>query len=443
MPTAHVLGLGKSGVAAARLLKSKGWQVEASDRGLNPSLLQQQTQLLADGISVELDHSPNFDRLATPIHLLIVSPGIPWDVPALARARQLGIETIGEVELGWRYLNHLPWLAITGTNGKTTTTALAAAIWRTAGFNAPACGNIGLPISQIALDSASVDWIIAELSSYQIESAPSIKPRLGIWTTFTPDHLDRHYTTEIYSGIKASLIRRSQQIILNSDDRYLAQHGKDLCPNAIWTSCDTATTGAYIASNWVKFGGESVLPLSKFKLLGNHNLQNLLMAVTAAKLAGIESAAIESAVTNFLGVPHRLELISDRDGVSFINDSKATNYDAAFMGLQSVPDSVILIAGGKAKQGDAVAWLELIKQKVATVLLIGTAAPIFAQLLTNIGYKNYEIVETLDHAVKRSLILATQLQVKTVLFSPACASFDQYANFEVRGDHFRQLCLEL
>jgi UDP-N-acetylmuramoylalanine--D-glutamate ligase len=444
MPIAHILGLGKSGVAAARLLKSKGWQVEASDQGLNPILIDQQEHLEAEGIAVKLNHSPIWANLEAQLpQLIVVSPGIPWDSLILENARILGIETIGEVELGWKYLNHIPWLAITGTNGKTTTTSLLAAIFQAASLNAPACGNIGVPICEIALSSDPPDWIIAEISSYQIESAPSIKPRIGVWTTFTPDHLNRHHTVAAYQNIKYSLIKRSQQVILNGDDRYLAENGNSLFSDAIWTSCLNSTNGAYIESGLVKIGNRKIVSLDKFKLIGNHNRQNLLMAITAANLAGINFDCIARAVEEFKGVLHRLEYICDRQGVKFINDSKATNYDAAFMGLQAIDGSAILIAGGEPKIGEPQVWLELIKQKAAAVLLIGKAAPEFAELLKSVNYPNYEIVETLEAAIPRALDLALKLKVNHVLFSPACASFDQFANFEQRGDRFRELCLSL
>ncbi len=443
MPTAHILGLGKSGVAAARLLKSKGWQVEASDRGLNPSLIQQQAQLEAEGINVHLNSSPDWEDRIT--QLVIVSPGIPWDSLILERARQLGIETIGEVELGWQHLDRIPWLAITGTNGKTTTTSLIATIFIEAGIKAPACGNIGVPVCEIALESQrspQPSWIIAEISSYQIESAPSLKPQIGIWTTFTPDHLSRHHTVEAYRNIKSSLIERSQQVILNGDDGYLAENGNLLFPQAIWTSCSSFTNGAYIESGWVKISGKAIVSLEKFKPIGHHNRQNLLMAVTAANLAGIHSNFIAQAVEKFNGVPHRLEYICDRQGVKFINDSKATNYDAAFMGLQAIDTSTILIAGGEPKTGDPQPWLKLITEKAAAVLLIGKAAAEFAELLLSVNYKNYEVVETIEAAVPKALNLAIKLKVDRVLFSPACASFDQFDNFEQRGDRFRELCLQ-
>ncbi|MBW4641343.1 MAG: UDP-N-acetylmuramoyl-L-alanine--D-glutamate ligase [Gloeocapsa sp. UFS-A4-WI-NPMV-4B04] len=464
MSNAHVIGLGKSGIAAARLLKLEGWEVTMSDQHTSTSLRQQQQQLKSEGITVELNYSL---QLNTPIPaLIVVSPGVPWDSPILVAARSHGIETIGEMELAWRHLKSCPWVAITGTNGKTTTTALIAAIFQTAQFNAPACGNIGYAACDLALEATrqetkdriqnpitthSLDWVIAELSSYQIESSPSVAPKIGVWTTFTPDHLSRHGTLEHYYNIKAHLLHQSQQQVLNGDDAYLSQIGVNGWKlDACWTSIKgkahligNPDQGVYIEAGWVVAQGEPIVAVSALRMVGEHNHQNLLMAVAVARLAGINKDAVAEAITNFPGVPHRLENICTWEGIDFINDSKATNYDAAQVGLASVNSPVILIAGGEAKAGDDSAWLQTIQAKAASVLLIGNAAPAFAQRLKQVGYFNYEIVETMEQAVPQAAQLAKQNQAHVVLLSPACASFDQYQNFEQRGDHFRQLCLNL
>ncbi|HEY9812694.1 MAG TPA: UDP-N-acetylmuramoyl-L-alanine--D-glutamate ligase [Candidatus Sericytochromatia bacterium] len=452
MPSAHVIGIGKSGIAAARLLKRDGWEVTLSDsasaesianRNSSESFLNQQQQLEAEGIAVKLGYS--FAPTSS-IDLIVVSPGVPWDIPALVAARNMGIETIGEMELAWRSLQSCPWVAITGTNGKTTTTSLIAAIFQAAGLNAPACGNIGFAACELALADTPADWIVAELSSYQIESSPSVAPQIGVWTTFTPDHLSRHKTLENYYNIKAHLLSQSKHQIFNGDDAYLHEIGTQQWANACWTSVEgtkligNPDLGAYIEDGWVIFQGEQILSASALKMVGSHNLQNLLMAVAAARLAGIEKDAIAQAISNFPGVPHRLEHICTWEDIDFINDSKATNYDAAQVGLASVDSPAILIAGGEAKAGDDTVWLETIKAQAAAVLLIGDAAKAFAQRLDEVGYSSYEIVETMDNAVARGAELAKQHNAKVVLLSPACASFDQYQNFEQRGDHFRQLC---
>ena len=454
MKTAHIIGLGKSGIAAARLLKGDGWKVVIGDRAFNETLQQQQAELAAEGIDVKLNYSLNLED-GEPPKIVVVSPGVPWDAPILVQARERAIETIGEMELAWRVLNSSAWVGITGTNGKTTTTALIAAIFQAAGFHAPACGNIGYAACELALEARDrgikPDWVIAELSSYQIESSASIAPKIGVWTTFTPDHLSRHKTLERYFEIKAHLLQQSENQIFNGDDEYLSKLGASFGqPSACWTSVrgreyivGNPELGAYIEAGWVVFGGEPIVEVSALRMVGKHNLQNLLMAVAAAKLAGIDKKAIAIAIANFPGVPHRLEHICTWQDIDFINDSKATNYDAAEVGLSAIDGKAILIAGGEAKAGDDSSWIEAIQTKAATVLLIGSASEQFAERLQQAGYTHYQIVETMDRAITKAAELAPQYNASVVLLSPACASFDQYQNFEQRGDDFRQLCLAL
>ncbi|WP_404784405.1 UDP-N-acetylmuramoyl-L-alanine--D-glutamate ligase [Altericista sp. CCNU0014] len=449
MPVAHIIGLGRSGVAAAHLLKRDGWEVSASDAGRSEQLLEQQQSLAAEGIPVLLgwrftllalagENLPRPDRL-------VVSPGVSWQLPALIEARAQGVEVMGELELAWRYLKDVPWVGITGTNGKTTTTALVAAIFQVAGLKAPACGNIGYSACEVALSGEPVDWIIAEVSSYQAESSPTLAPRIGVWTTFTPDHLERHSTLENYRDIKAGLLQNSQHRILNGDDPYLRQNLSQRWPDVCWTSTHRTlesipSVHTYIDSGWVCVLGEPIVDVDVLRMPGLHNRQNLSIAVAVAHLAGIDKTAIAQAVASFPGVPHRLEYICTHDGVAFINDSKATNYDAAQTGLDAVDAPSILIAGGDPKVGDDTLWIQTIRAKAAAVLLIGKAAPVFAKRLHESGYLQYEIVETMERAVPRAAEFARQHGAKVVLLSPACASFDQYRSFEHRGDHFRQLC---
>jgi len=458
MGQAEIIGLGRSGIAAAKLLNRNGWQVILGDRSSATQiqlrsnaqeLKSAQLEMQAEGIEVRLGHSLDLDQENKP-QLIVVSPGVPWDIPVLIEARKQGIKTIGELELAWSYLETVPWLGVTGTNGKTTTTALISACFKAAGLNAPACGNIGHAACEVALQSSVPDWVIAEISSYQIESSQTLQPQIGIWTTFTPDHLGRHKTLENYGKIKASLLLRSRQQLLNGDDLYLQKFDRDRLNNSYWTSIDNSLNlpgerdrQVYIQDGWVVAFGELILPISLFKMPGLHNRQNLLLAVGAARLAGIEKKAITEAISTFSGVPHRLELICDYRGIKFINDSKATNYEAAEVGLSSVADPAVLIAGGQAKKGNEQAWFKQIKQKAAFVLLIGEAAPIFAQKLQEANYFDYEIVETLNQAVTKSVDLAIKKSAQTVLLSPACASFDQYLSFEHRGDCFRELCQQL
>ena len=455
MDRAEVIGLGRSGIAAAKLLRRNGWQVTLGDKATEEriksrsngrELQSAKSSLETAEIEVKLGYTPDLNSENAP-KLIVVSPGVPWDIPLLVEARKKGIDTIGELELAWRYLKSVPWLGITGTNGKTTTTALIAAIFKAAGLNAPACGNIGYAACELALAEKAPDWVIAEISSYQIESSTELKPQIAIWTTLTPDHLSRHVTFANYTEIKASLLRRSTKQILNGNDPNLLELNAEQWQNAYWTNINglqkQREREVYLQDDWVIAFGELILPISLFKMPGIHNQQNLLMAVAAARLAGIEKKAIAEAMASFSGVPHRLEYICTYKGVKYINDSKATNYDAAEVGLRSVTAPAILIAGGQAKEGDDTTWIAQIKERSAAVLLIGEAAPKFARRLQESGYENYKIVETLENAVVGSVDLAKEKNAKVVLLSPACASFDRYLSFEHRGEHFRQLCQEL
>ncbi|PAX59713.1 UDP-N-acetylmuramoyl-L-alanine--D-glutamate ligase [Brunnivagina elsteri] len=465
MSKAHVIGFGKSGVAAARLLKREGWEVEIGDNNTSPNLLVQQQELAAENITVKLGYTLELEgsHLASLPKLIVVSPGVPWDIPQLVKARELGIETIGEMEFAWRNLSTVPWIGITGTNGKTTTTALTAAIFQAAGLNAIACGNIGYAATEVALEFGGInypssnknplDWVIGEISSYQIESSSTFSPRIGIWTTFTPDHLARHKTLDNYYNIKAQLLRRSEFQVFNGDDVYLRKIGTSEWSNAYWTSVNgkeglLSEKGFYIEDGWVveKITASSaplrIVKAEALRMVGVHNLQNLLVSVAAARLAGIEPEAIIRGVSEFSGVAHRLEYICTWEGIDFINDSKATNYDAAEVGLASVKSPVVLIAGGEAKEGDDTAWLGKIKEKAAAVVLIGNAASFFSKRLQEVGYTNFEDAGTMEKAIPRAAELAKKYAASVILLSPACASFDQYPNFEIRGDDFRKVSLE-
>ena len=467
----QVLGMGKSGLAAAELLLHQGHSVWVCDERDNASLQECKSALETNGAKVQLGKP--FSPIPG-IEQIVVSPGVNWLLPALETARASGIETIGEAELAWRSLDTVPWIGITGTNGKTTTTALVAAILGTAGLDAPACGNIGLPLCQVALDTLkgdrSPDWIVAELSSYQLESAAKLAAQIAVWTTLTDDHLARHGTLERYADIKASLSRRAKQAILNGDDGYILGQ-RSQWPQASWTSCSDRQADTHLApldasqktdvrsngasppaedrSDWVWHQGTPIVPLNDFALIGQHNHQNLLMAVAAARYAGISIPDIQKAIRTFPPMPHRLQPVQELAGVTFINDSKATNYDAAVVGLNSVTGPVVLIAGGDPKVGDGSHWFRAIRDKVGAVVLIGKAAEQFAASLKDFQYTDFQLVEGLETAVPlaferaREIAQSAASPTATVLLSPACASFDQYANFERRGEHFQQCCQQL
>ncbi len=446
MARALVLGLGKSGMAAARLLQRQGWQVEVQDSSISAALIQQKSALAKLGMTIHLGQPL---AIPNPLpELVVVSPGVPWDVPILEQLRGQGVDVVGEMGLAWRSLCTYPWVGITGTNGKTTTTSLVSAILHTAGYRTPACGNIGNPACDLV--GQEVDWIVAEISSFQIESSPEIAPRIGVWTTFTPDHLNRHYTLENYCRIKAHFLAQSQIKILNGDDPYLRANFPGRWPDIIWTSTQgwdclppSPKPGIYIQNNQVLVAGKAIFCLDDFTMPGIHNRQNLLLAIAVANVLEIAPEIITQAIRQFPGVPHRLEVLGVHEGITYINDSKATNYDAAQVGLASMTAPTILIAGGQAKTGDDRGWLATIQQQAAGVVLFGAAADTFAQRLTSMNYQPFLRVENLAEAVTAAQTLARQTDAAIILLSPACASFDQYPNFEARGDHFRQLFHDL
>lgn len=452
MGKVEIIGLGKSGIGAAKLLKKVGKDVTIYDARESDSFYHIKENLAQEHINVELGKNIPLNPDSLP-ELVVVSPGVPWNIPILEEARAKGVTTIGEMELAWRYLKSTPWIGITGTNGKTTTTALIEAMLKAGDVKTSACGNIGYAASELALESLDnpPEWVVAEISSYQIESSCELAPKIGIWTTFTPDHLERHKTLDNYSAIKASLLERSDSKIFNGDDPYIHNLGLERTwKNAYWTSVKgkdfligDESRGVFLQDSWIVAFGELIAPISLFKMVGAHNQQNLLLAVAAAKLAGISKSAIAHTIASFSGVPHRLELVKTINGVDYINDSKATNYDAAQVGLESVKSPVILIAGGQPKKGDDQAWINVIKQKCKAVLLIGEASDLFASSLESQGFNYYYKVGDMGNALTKAQQLAEEHCVGVVLLSPACASFDQYNSFEERGEDFRNLVLQL
>jgi UDP-N-acetylmuramoylalanine--D-glutamate ligase len=408
--------------------------------------------LREEGIAVHLKaplHVETFASLPRPLSV-IVSPGIPWDQPALVALREEGVLVQGEISPAWQALAQSPWIGITGTNGKTTVTHLVHHLLTQGGLDAPLCGNVGFSAAELALErlrsSRRPDWLVVELSSYQIEASPEVAPRIGVWTTLTPDHLERHGTLDRYRAIKRSLLEASGTKILNADDADLRAHAATW-EQALWITAGSRTPLADILSPTLWVEGEMVHslegPLLRADCLampGLHNRQNLLMAMAVGLQAGLSPSTMEAAFRSFPGVPHRLERIREQGGITWVNDSKATNYDAAEVALKAMAGPLIVLAGGQAKEGDARGWLEQLHHQAAAVVLFGEAQEAFARLLSEGEYGGVVArSEELGGAVTKARDLAQQLGCRCVLLSPACASFDQYSNFENRGDHFRQL----
>ncbi len=447
-----VVGLGRSGIGAARLLNARGADVWLLESNTSPELKQRADALSATGIQVELGKPlalESFEALPRWPSVVVVSPGIAFDHPVLNQLRDRGCSVVGEVELAWDAMASIPWVGITGTNGKTTVTSLVAHLLQQGGLDAPACGNIGASAAELALaclEGEQPERVVVELSSYQIEAAPSVQPSIGVWTTLTPDHLDRHGTLERYRSIKAGLLQQSRRQFLNADDRDLYAHAAEW-PQALWVSGGDKEqfSAAMTPHLWVS-GGQlcnqdgPLFPCDALAMPGAHNRQNLALATAVALECGLSPTQIEAGCRSFPGVPHRLERIRELGGITYYNDSKATNYDASLVALQSLERPLVVLAGGRAKRGEPGAWLEALRQKAAAVVLFGEARSTFCELLGSAGYPGViEQQEHLEQALPLARQLAEQLNCQAVLLSPACASFDQYRDFEVRGDHFRQL----
>jgi UDP-N-acetylmuramoylalanine--D-glutamate ligase len=466
-----VVGLGRSGIGAARLLRALGEPVRLVEGRSGGALAEQAAVLEAEGIPVHLGlplDADRFDALTPPPATVVVSPGIRFDHPALEVLRARGVAVQGELVGAWRAGRAVPWIGITGTNGKTTVTYLVHHLLAAGGLDAPLCGNVGTSAADVVRQRivagsgaptegtpsrtlTSPDWLVVELSSYQIEAASELAPAIGIWTTLTPDHLERHGTLEAYRAIKRQLIEQSGLRILNADDPDLRSRA------ASWDQALWITAGARQAALdagidphlWIEAGevwdAEGPLfPAAALAMPGDHNRQNLLMATAAALAAGLTPAVIEAACRSFPGVPHRLERIREHGGITWFNDSKATNYDAAEVALRALVGPLVVLAGGQSKQGDGSGWIAQLQRQAAAVILYGAARQEFAGLLAAGGYGGrVESVEGLDQAVPLARELAAQGACPTVLLSPACASFDQYSDFEARGDHFRRLVLAL
>jgi len=458
-PFTVVLGLGRSGTGAARLLQRQGHAVLVLESGQGQALEQKADSLRQEGIAVALGVplSPDsFEALDGTPERVIVSPGIRWDHPALEELRRRGIRTDGEITTAWETLQALPWIGITGTNGKTTVTHLVAHLLASAGIDAPMCGNVGFSAAELALERQGNGqplpaWLVVELSSYQIESAPVLAPRIGLWTTLTPDHLERHGSLDHYRAIKRSLLERSQVRILNGDDPDLRSHAASW-DHALWVTAGSQQQARaagldphlWIDNDQVQASGGAVLDARALAMPGQHNRQNLLMAVAVGLQLGLSGAAMEAALRAFPGVPHRLERIRSLDGITYFNDSKATNYDAAEVALRALEGPLVVLAGGEAKLGDATAWIEQLQRQAPAVVLFGSAQEPFKALLEQANYNGQiHTVAGLPEAVPLAHALAGRLGCRAVLLSPACASFDQYSDFEARGNHFRQLTLAL
>jgi UDP-N-acetylmuramoylalanine--D-glutamate ligase len=441
-----VIGMGLSGVAAAKVLSQLGAIVTICDQKGSDSLAETIAELARAGVNTVISGYPPITRKET--DLVIISPGIPQTIPPIVQAIKEGIPLWSELELASR-LAKASIIAITGTNGKTTTTALIGQMFKDAGREVRVGGNIGVPLCQLALEAAQSEVLVAEVSSFQLEAIHQFKPRVSIILNITPDHLDRHGSFANYIEAKSRIFHQQSEedyTILNFDDPNTLSLAARSCGKVIFFSRKEALQeGICVHDDEVRVrlqGREvGIVPVKDIAIPGSHNLENALAAVGAAWVMGLDASTLAYTLRTFPGVPHRLEFAGEYEGIRFINDSKGTNPDAAIKALEAYQQPIVLIAGGRNKGGEFSYLAEAIKQKVKALVLLGEAASQIEDSVVNAGFTNYFRVATFPEAVRKAANLADPGDV--VLLSPACASWDMFNNFEERGDIFKKIVAEI
>jgi len=427
-----VVGMARSGVAAVELLIGKGARVTAVDA--EPV---KDERLIEWGIEVHGQVRASF----ADADLIVLSPGVPPDTQVIGMSRRQGVPVIGDVELASWFLQG-ETIGITGSNGKTTTTAMTGHILESSGIAAQIGGNIGTPPCSLVATSKPGQWNVLELSSFQLETIDTFRVNIGVILNITPDHLDRHYTLERYAAAKARIFENQQPGdfgVLNADDPLVCGAGSRSAKDYWFSSTHAVSPGAYVSGDRLLLDGEPLMETREVPLRGVHNLENTMAAAIAAGICGaaygITHAQIREAVMTFPGVEHRLEFVREVGGVAWYNDSKATNVDATLKAIAAFPGGLWVILGGKDKDADYTPLAAPLKEKAHAALLIGAAAEKIAGQLRD--STQLILCGTLEAAVREAHARATGGD--TVLLAPACASFDQFQNFENRGREFKRL----
>ena len=432
-----IMGLSKSGVAAARFLNKKGYDVYITESKSLADIREEfkpQVQELKDlGIKIECGY--HSDEFLSGASFAVTSPGIPPKSEIFRRLNEKGIKIISEIELA--YLNtKTPFIAITGTNGKTTTTALVSHIL-SKDFSAPVCGNIGVPPTSLIEEEH--DFLVCEISSYQAQMTEKFKAKIACWTNFTPDHIDWHGGLENYFNAKAKIFLPPQEpeyAILNAKDSKLKEFASK-CKNVIFFDNDVQS-GAYIKDGAIFYNDETIITLADCPLVGHHNYQNIMCGIIIAKLVGMKNEDIREQIMSFRAPEHRLEKVRTMDGITFFNDSKATNPEASIVAIDSFNNQdVALILGGRDKNTNLTEMCHSINKHIKTVLLIGEATERFEENLKKNGFSNIIKERTMEDAIDKAI----SLKPDVVLLSPACASFDMFNSYEHRGEVFKQYVL--
>ncbi len=436
-----ILGFSKSGISAAKYLNRHGADVFITEfREEKPDDKEKKEELLSLGIKIEFGgHSDEFIKDS---YIAVTSPGIPPHSDIMKRLADEKIKVISEIELAASQTGK-PFIAITGTNGKTTTTALTAHILNSE-YKAEPCGNYGKPPCDL-IDDSSIDYFVCECSSFQLEYSNSFQPQISVWTNFTPDHIDWHAGLENYFKAKAKIFKTPQApafSVLNAKDSKLLEFSKEAAGEVFLFGDEIGDNCCYVKNDAIYYKRrgkeEHIIDLKDTPLIGEHNYQNVECSIICAKLEGISNEHIKEAIISFKVPEHRLEFVAEKDGITYYNDSKATNPEASLVAINSFNnENVCLIAGGRDKNTDLKEFCDAVNKHIQTVVLIGEATERFEENLKNNGFNNIIKEGTLQEAIDKSM----SLNPDVVLLSPACASFDMFSGYEERGKVFKEYVL--
>lgn len=435
-----VFGSGISGIGAVKLLEDHGAEVVLYDgnESLDQANLREQ---LGEKTTIVLGEFP--EHLLEELELVVLSPGVPTDLPVILAMKEHGIQVIGEVELAYAF-GKGDVLAITGTNGKTTTTSLLGEIMKCHQEEVFVVGNIGNPYTVAAGQMTERSVAVAEMSSFQLESIETFRPKVSAILNFTPDHLNRHHTMEAYVEAKKQIAKNQtaeDYCVLNYEDERTKAFGEEVKAQVLYfSSAHKLERGIYLDDGKMIYKNPEeviVCHVDELQILGIHNYENVMAAVAMAAVYGVPMDTIRKAILAFKGVEHRIEYVTEKDGVVYYNDSKGTNPDAAIKGIQAMNRKTVLIGGGYDKNSEYTEWIQAFDGKVKQLILIGATREKIAQDAEKCGFHDYVFADTFEEAVL--LAAKTAKSGEAVLLSPACASWGMFPNYEVRGEKFKEI----
>ncbi len=442
-----VFGLGISGIGAGKILEAHGADVVLYDGNQKLTEEKVRKQLGEDSNArIVIGEFP--EEILENLDMTVLSPGVPTDLPVIEKMRKQGVTVIGEVELAYQY-GKGDVLAITGTNGKTTTTTLLGEIMKNYQDNVYVVGNIGTPYTTAASLMTDDTITVAEMSSFQLESIVDFRPRVSAILNFTPDHLNRHHTMEAYVNAKKNIAKNQTEddyCILNYEDELTREFGKEVKAKVLYFSSQRKLEeGIYLEDGNIIYHygnvSEKICHVDELQILGTHNHENVMAACAMAAVYGVPVEKIRESVKAFKGVEHRIEYVTEKDGVAYYNDSKGTNPDAAIKGIQAMNRPTVLIGGGYDKGSEYTEWINSFDGKVKKLILIGDTKEKIAEDARKCGFTDYEFADTFEEAVLTAAKIAESGEA--VLLSPACASWDMFPSYEVRGEKFKEIVKSL